>query len=1275
MPSLYQTQPGEVGPYEALWRNLGDRYLPSLVAPVFKGVANKLDVLVHPLSSVIGIDTEAERQRKAYALMHGMHMTAATGAHTASALIENAAVAMGQGFDFSLGGIPSLVVGQPLAPPVEALTNPLQQIYAQQTDAAQELLGNNPSASELVFSGIVQAPLMVAEGAAAIGTMGPFGLAAVIANRASRDPFTGEYTGAYETAKGALIGAAMHAIGAGIARGGGGALKQGFKAAAGFGTLAAVEGANIDEITASAILGGTLQGGFAARNRPRPLDPSKFDWKDVGVKRDLDIAYNDWRIRAGKVGEHEYDVPLPPDYKGPVERPTRPGEGLAEGEAALAKPDPYNETGVRRRQDPDESAISRADTEPVVDQRYPSPTPSQVEQNIAAVRAADGVMAWTEGWRGARRTRFWNEERHFIPGEDAMVSMMKEIEMNGGPDAWALARSGGRSGTDPATTMEQIFAAAESNVYYQAGLSPREIVLRRQQNRGLTPEEIAAADTLLTFRKMEYNDAFARMKAGTADAGDVALAQNNLTAAGYSVVGATSEAGRTLGMATRRNQVLRFEAAKKLAVEKYGAERAEEIAEATLRLTDDSEMMAVLRMHDLVGQQGWGWDAASVWMAGLLSGPATWRTNLVSTAIHLGWHTLVEQPYEAMVGAAARPLRGIRRPSKGLWEEGDPRDRVYMQEVLSGLYGITQAGPFALYSVRKAWSTGEPFTVAGRVSESMIDMAAARKDFWPFRNLNAQDAGMKALSYAYKMWGQGMRDAIHTGVPIEHRFAHAGKFVRDVHNWPTDLPNAKKAEYAGYMRNGIEFADVIAFTRELNTIGKALSHTTNAHPVMKGFIPFLRSPANVTKEGFSRIPIIGALVAPKQRNALLMRETPTTTGTAIEQNAVIAKQLAAAGLAAGLWAQYWDGTLTGASPISPSEREIERSQGFQPYSRLETDFDGKQRYVSYARNEPLATPIAMIATMADWANRGKLSDDTTMGEWGEMIVTALAENIVNKSVLQSPARAAKAFSEPQRGFVPWFEGMVGSAVPALSNAAARARDIYRRDQTGLPEAMMARIPGAREKLPIMYDLVGRPYTTGAEDAPGLVRMFSEFSSQLRPHPVLTAMSLSGAQVSRVPLAITLRADDFYDPADPKLTVDSMLMRKQMRIDMTPHQREHVNHYANKRASDELRPFIEPMVAAALKSSEKFSIRDLQQRGMRPEALRALQAQGLQSATLWNAMRADIESTYTLWRREYRDRVIEQWRKEGRLRKELDQQLRTEGKGLIYRKAQQEILWE
>jgi hypothetical protein len=163
------------------------------------------------------------------------------------------------------------------------------------------------------------------------------------------------------------------------------------------------------------------------------------------------------------------------------------------------------------------------------------------------------------------------------------------------------------------------------------------------------------------------------------------------------------------------------------------------------------------------------------------------------------------------------------------------------------------------------------------------------------------------------------------------------------------------------------------------------------------------------------------------------------------------------------------GLITGSGPEDFSEKYNKMKTGWMPHSIKVGD-----KYVSYARIEPMATLLGMAADAMD------IKDAENGEEAMHKLIQAVKGNVSDKTFLIGMENLAKAWASPERFGPAYAKTLLGSAVPAGLAAVNNMLDPNVRltdlGETlhGVPEVMAARIPGLSTQLPQRHDIHGDP---------------------------------------------------------------------------------------------------------------------------------------------------------------------------------------------------------
>ncbi len=1218
-----------IGPYEALASFLQERYLPDLVAPVTTGLAQRYDFLAAPITEMLGIEDEEEREATFNALKAGfVHDIPGFLASGGAAALETLGAAAGAyGHTQRVLGAQTLL-GPGAAPlpgeyePFESLAAPLREKFVEQAQAAEALMGEDPSIARRFYRGIASSPAWIAEGAAATAALGPGGFPAVLAMRHGRDPVTGDFTGVGEMLKGAGLGVLLHATGIGASQLSTLPRRAAFQGT-GFSALAALEGAEDKDIAASFMLGGAMTG--LPQGRARAAEYQKQ--AKVAKERAVREAEESGVPERGSQNLPEEVFYEPAGEPGVIRGPSRPAG------------DVFLEPGGKPR-----------------------------------FTVEDEIGLWQENMRGRRidpesQVGVWARDTKLpkdLPADLELEFMMGEMEKLGGARVYFEGLSAGRS-------HAETLAAAEDLVYRVGmGMSPRAITRMREEKRAFDEVELAASAKIVQDRMDAVGVAGSAVPAGSReDANAFIRSFVDMASSEYEFQGHSSVAGRALNiLKATKQQRLKSRAIEMVTqqhkqrvaqeaaragkkgdlVDEYGGlDQVRALAEMVGRLDDPAEVASVLGMAKQSAERGLAWTIADIWVAGLLGISAN-VTNVKSNALFAGWVHAVEQPIAAAIGVAKMPLQRAR----GLSTE----DRIYAQEIMPGLKGLMRGVPKAFEAMQKAWATGEEFSLGGAKGRSKFGTFKEKsKSFPPFRVLTSEDAFFGMATSSARAYQLGEREAIRLKIPDREVDAYVEQFAADVMKIPRSATDARKAELKRYQKEVMEHSDMLRFVKELGPIGDVMTKFSNVHPFAKAPLPFVRTLVNVSKEIFYRTPFALVALVPKFGPLVAPKLNADFHAGGQRQDFAFSRIIAGTGLAMYYWDKFLTGEMTGAPSPDAADRNLERSKGIMPYSYVTEGVEGEPIMQSYARLDPLASVVAGMGTIADWYNQGVLSPEV-VDEILPLFGAAFAENFVNKSYLQGPKGAMTALTEPQRHGQAFVEQLVGTIIPSVVNELAIAGDPLRRDRTGLKEAMMSRMPGIRKMLPTMPDLAGRDQIVGD---PGLgfgARLGGVYSTPLRPTIVLDAMSVSGSRIQRVGKAVQLQVQDFASKTDPAMTQDALGLQRRIYIKMTPHERAWLEKARNTRAHDFVEPVARGLMAVQDKT-ESLSLVELQEAGASPDLIDAYRQSRVKSASVNKALRDEIGNAYRLFYWFGTRELIKKWSENGTLRKQLDIQLGQE----------------
>lgn len=276
-----------------------------------------------------------------------------------------------------------------------------------------------------------------------------------------------------------------------------------------------------------------------------------------------------------------------------------------------------------------------------------------------------------------------------------------------------------------------------------------------------------------------------------------------------------------------------------------------------------------------------------------------------------------------------------------------------------------------------------------------------------------------------------------------------------------------------------DYAQRQMFQQRLTGLPADVHRLVQGNPAMRLFVPFMKTPWNITKEGFSYLPGAGLLIkngyplAAKAISKLTGKEhldTVKRLGAYYElsNSELLARNVVGAAYFAGLYTLLQNGDVTG------KPRDYIEAQEWKDLNKKEQSIKIGDEWYDYSRVEPVATAVGLMAEL----NRayqeyvdppaGKEPNDEAM----KGIMYALKANVMQKSFVDGFNQLINGLMTPNKTMETISLAAAKPFTPALLAQAARILDPHERQATTFTEKMSQRIPGLREQLPIDYGLYG-----------------------------------------------------------------------------------------------------------------------------------------------------------------------------------------------------------
>lgn len=255
----------------------------------------------------------------------------------------------------------------------------------------------------------------------------------------------------------------------------------------------------------------------------------------------------------------------------------------------------------------------------------------------------------------------------------------------------------------------------------------------------------------------------------------------------------------------------------------------------------------------------------------------------------------------------------------------------------------------------------------------------------------------------------------------------------------------------------VDFTTKNTFQAELGKIGNTMLRLRAEHPELVFVAPFIKTPINILKDSLSYTPV-----------GVFMKQFKD------DPSAGRARVLLGSGLAAMTAYEVLNGNLTGSYPKDPAKRASLQAANIPEYSVKIGD-----TWYSYARVEPLATVLGVYSDFVEsiqetWGQPVNKTTTEKIEKTAIDAVLAITQNLTSKTFLEGLTGILQAAHDPERYGGSFINGFAGLVVPAFVAQFARLPDPYQRDVRSFADAVVNRVPGLREDLPIRSDILGAP---------------------------------------------------------------------------------------------------------------------------------------------------------------------------------------------------------
>lgn len=492
-----------------------------------------------------------------------------------------------------------------------------------------------------------------------------------------------------------------------------------------------------------------------------------------------------------------------------------------------------------------------------------------------------------------------------------------------------------------------------------------------------------------------------------------------------------------------------------------------------------------------------------IWLNGLLSGPKTHLINLTSNTLAQVNEFVLEKFVAATISSVRRApmdekvffgevsasLSGMKdtliesiRLSKMVWKnrkdtksieaelaKGGVSQRVKLEgfkepaATVENLNKMLRRNQRALHGKEAALSDITEGTFMAR----MLDGA-----FQLYRNvggaaLMTSDAFFKSLAYRMQIRSSAYRKGKVKGL----KGHELSEFI---------LKQIQKPDPSIRME-AQDMAEYLTFTKALGKRGKAVQMVIEANPELRFALPFVRTPLNLNKYTFERLPGLNAFVK-ESREAFTNAAKPDATAAhrlARDKHlARVATGSMVATYALHLAENYMVADavkITGSGPVgsqAKQARNVLRAADIQENSIVVKDDQGKTHYYNIGRFDGFGTIMLLAADLHAFSRD---LDEDTFEQASLALSIAISRQLLSKTWATNARQIFDGVLAPESNNGQYWKNLFGSVIPRLVNDIGNFRDptvletrtYFDQIKKGLPKKF------GEQKLDILADPINK----------------------------------------------------------------------------------------------------------------------------------------------------------------------------------------------------------
>jgi hypothetical protein len=228
-----------------------------------------------------------------------------------------------------------------------------------------------------------------------------------------------------------------------------------------------------------------------------------------------------------------------------------------------------------------------------------------------------------------------------------------------------------------------------------------------------------------------------------------------------------------------------------------------------------------------------------------------------------------------------------------------------------------------------------------------------------------------------------------------------------------------------------DMAEYLTFTKALGKRGKAVQMAIEANPELRFALPFVRTPLNLNKYTFERLPFLNAFVK-ESREAFTKASKPgATAADRVARDKALAKLATGSMVATYGWHLAESHFATGSGPVgsqAKQARDVLRASGWQENSIVAVDDQGTKHFYQIGRFDGFGTIMNLFADLHAFS---KDVDEDTFEQATLALSIAVSRQLLSKTWATNARQIFDGVLAPESNNSQYWKNLFGSVVPRL----------------------------------------------------------------------------------------------------------------------------------------------------------------------------------------------------------------------------------------------------